>query len=122
MNMQTFEVDTHILKLSGEFDAQAVKAQRAALDQLVEESKKDVVVDLSEVFFIDSSGIGALVFLYKRLAAQSYKLYLVGPSGQPLSLLEQLRINQTIPTFDSLNALIETLHPAQNSAASTTTP
>ncbi len=45
----------------------------------------DVALDVSKVTFIDSSGVGGLVFLYKRLNAKGCKLELSGLAGQPRS-------------------------------------
>lgn len=49
-----------------------------------------VVLDLSQVETMDGSGVGAIAFLRKRLAAAGQRLELAGAHGQPLSLLRQL--------------------------------
>jgi len=56
----------------------------------------DVVLDFSKVGFIDSSGLGALVFLHKRLVSKGHKLKIVGLKGQPLQLLTNLHL---VPIF-----------------------
>lgn len=85
-----------LFKPDGAFDAAAAAAARPQLDQLVE-GNADVLVDLSAVEFIDSSGIGAIVFLFKRLTAKGRQLRLSGVHGQPLQLMEFLRIPRVIP-------------------------
>ncbi len=85
-----------VLKFSGSLDAAAAKALRPDLDELAQGARSDVVVDLSAVDFIDSSGIGAIVFLFKRLAARGHALRLRGVRGQPLRLMEFLRISRVI--------------------------
>ena len=72
---------------------------------------------MSAVTFIDSSGVGALVFLYKRLVTQGRDMVLVGLQGQPRDMLRLLRIDKTVSTFESLNAYVR-VH-AQLSAAET---
>ena len=47
----------------------------------------DVTMELSNVSFIDSSGIGAVVFLFKRLHEHGRALRVIGAHGQPLQLL-----------------------------------
>ncbi|WP_136680304.1 STAS domain-containing protein [Neptunomonas sp. XY-337] len=87
--------NAHYLKIEGSLDALAVEILRPRFDTLVQE-EHDVTIDMSEINFIDSSGIGAIVFLFKRLRALGRKLCLNGVHGQPLELLKHLRIDQSI--------------------------
>jgi len=98
--------DDVIVVLDEEFDAQEVVKLQPQLQSLVERPSGDIVVDMTAVTFIDSSGVGALVFLYKRLVAQGRDMILVGLQGQPRDMLRLLRIDKTVSTFESLNAYI----------------
>ena len=91
-----------VVSVSGDFDVNTVGDVRELFESLVVQGS-DVVVDLSEVKFIDSSGIGAIVFLYKRLVAQQHNMVLVGVNGQPKELLDILKISKTIDVFITLN-------------------
>lgn len=93
-NLATVKSDL-FLALDGSLDALAVEILKPRFDELVQ-SHSDVVLDLNKTDFIDSSGIGAIVFLFKRLREVNRKLSLVGVHGQPLELLNHLRINKTI--------------------------
>ena len=106
MGMLTYycEASHLVVVLEGEFDALAVAELRPELEQIQQEHVGNVVVDLSEVSFIDSSGIGALVFLYKRLVERGSNLALLGVNGQPLELLRMLRIDRVIQIHADLNA------------------
>lgn len=83
------------LEVEGSLDALAVEILRPRFESLVQE-KTDVVIDMSRIEFIDSSGIGAIVFLFKRLRSLQRKLSLTGVHGQPFELLRRLRIDQSI--------------------------
>lgn len=94
-----------VVTLSGELDALFVSEHRDVFETLaVRESS--VLADLSEVHFIDSSGIGALVFLYKRLKAKNYDLALICDNGQPRELLKLLHIDNTLHCYSSLKEFI----------------
>ncbi len=82
---------TSTLEIKGDFDAARVAAMRASLDQMADEDT-DLVLDLSECRFIDSSGVGAIVFLYKRKRARGYRVTAQGLDGHPLRLLRHLGI------------------------------
>ena len=87
-----------VVKLYGEFDALGSAGIRPDLEAIVlQGSPQQVFLDLQEVIFIDSSGVGAIVFLYKRLRENSRSLSITGAHGQPRELLELLRIHKAIP-------------------------
>ena len=70
-------------------------ATMAAMKPLFEElaaSETDICFDLRSVDFIDSSGIGGIVFVFKRLRENSHGVVLKNVKGQPLRLLQQLRL------------------------------
>jgi stage II sporulation protein AA (anti-sigma F factor antagonist) len=80
--------DAMIVSLSGELDhhgAQAImdKLKACAEDQSV----KKLVVDMSKVTFMDSSGIGALLGRYKTMVQKKGQMVLKNPSDQIFKLL-----------------------------------
>ncbi|MCV6612569.1 MAG: STAS domain-containing protein [Amphritea sp.] len=83
------------LTIEGSLDALAVETLRPQFDALVQD-ETDVVINMDKAEFIDSSGIGAIVFLFKRLRALDRNLSLAGVHGQPLELMKHLRIDQSI--------------------------
>ncbi|PCJ96212.1 MAG: anti-anti-sigma factor [Zetaproteobacteria bacterium] len=98
MNAQTLEKQDINFGITGYFDAQTVSALEEDFQTLVKESKGRLIIDLSAVDFMDSSGIGSIVFLYKRLKAQNRELVLSGVNGQPARLIQSLRVDKTITT------------------------
>lgn len=89
------KTDALSMVIDGSLDALAVEILRPRFDSLVQD-EHDVTLDLSSTDFIDSSGIGAIVFLFKRLRSNKRSLSLVGVHGQPLELLHYLRIEKSI--------------------------
>lgn len=57
-------------------------AFRDALGELTEASAKKIVLNLRDVSYIDSSGIGELVAAYKKITERGGQLKLSGLSGQ----------------------------------------
>ena len=96
--LETVQNELH-LEIEGSLDALAVEILRPKFDELIQD-QSDVVLNLGKIEFIDSSGIGAIVFLYKRLRSKERKLSLCGVHGQPLELLKHLRIDQSITVQD----------------------
>ncbi len=86
--------DTAELRLSGELDALTCPDLRPVLDAVVAEAPRSVTVNLSEVVLIDSSGIGAMVSLYKRIRALGGEVRFVGVNAQPLVVFRLLRLDR----------------------------
>lgn len=84
-----------VFKVTGDMDAAAMKTLRPSFEELAE-CGEDVVIEMNEVDFIDSSGVGAIVFLYKRLLQAKHKLTLQKLAGQPLQLLAYLRLSELV--------------------------
>ena len=78
---------TGLIEMKEDLDAAAMDVLRPTFESLAV-STDDVELDLSGVRFIDSSGVGGIVFLYKRLRAGGHNLWLTGVNNQPRRLLE----------------------------------
>ena len=81
---------TRILRLSGDLCGEGVAGLRTRLAAAVAQPTHDITADLSDVTRIDGSGIGALAFLHRRLAAAGRKLGVAGAIGQPRDCLQDL--------------------------------
>ena len=89
---------TIILKLDGELDAFACNQIRSSIEYITNASSNDdVILDLSDVSFIDSSGIGLIVFLFKGLNRAGRSLKITNIHGQPQELISMLHIDEAIP-------------------------
>ncbi|GAA2037233.1 STAS domain-containing protein [Terrabacter terrae] len=96
MNAQVSESDgVATVRLSGEIDTYTVPEVRRAFDKVVATTGAKVVVDLRDVTFLDSSGIGAIISLHRRVVAAGARLELVC-TGMPLQLMRLMSIDQVI--------------------------
>jgi anti-sigma B factor antagonist len=91
------EADETILKIDGTLDAVTAPELRPTLDALVTEGKKLITIELSNLRLIDSSGVGVLVSLFKRVRANGGDVRLVGLRDQPLAIFKLLRLDRVFP-------------------------
>jgi anti-sigma B factor antagonist len=84
---------TH-LRIEGQLDAVSVGDIRPELEKLVSARPSAVEVDLTQLRMVDSSGIGALVSLYKRVRAQGGAVIIKGVRDQPLAIFRLLRLDR----------------------------
>jgi anti-sigma B factor antagonist len=76
-----------VLQLVGELDISSAPALREQLRDLLA-ADADVVVDLSTLSFMDSSGISVLIVAHKRSLEQGRRLTLRRPGGPVAKVLE----------------------------------
>ena len=91
---QKNKTTTHAI--TGAFDAQVIGPTQKTFHDLLTDHDGDIILDLSAVDFMDSSGVGSIVFLHKRLVVNDRILFLSGLNGQPKKIIEFLRIDKII--------------------------
>lgn len=90
----TTENDAVTLSVRGELDAKSVPEIRPQLDEIVESKPAQVTMDLTELRLIDSTGVGAIVSLFKRVGANGGRFKLTGVQGQPYAIFQVLRLDR----------------------------
>ena len=80
--------DHTVVGVSGEVDAATSDPLRAAIFDVIEGGQPKVVIDMSEVSFIDSSGLRVLIGAYKAAESAGGALRVGNPSEAVVRLLE----------------------------------
>lgn len=97
MNFSTkAEDDAVVLQIGGELDALSVPDLRVAMDELLERKPPKVIVDLGNLRLIDSSGVGAIVSLFRRLKNQGGILKVRSVKNQPLEIFRLLKLDRVL--------------------------
>lgn len=95
MNCTRTDLDGEIrLRIVGALDALTVRDIRPIIDSVVADKPKRVAVELHELTLIDSSGVGAIVSLFKRVKADGGQVVVVGAHDQPLAVLKLLKLDR----------------------------
>jgi len=84
------------LRIEGELDALSVVELRPVISKMGDERPPEMVVDLSRLRLIDSSGVGAIVALFKVVRAYGGSLVVDGVRDQPLAILRLLRLDRVL--------------------------
>lgn len=73
---------TLYILLCGELDEYTAQNVRSNLDALIDTQKGyvQVVIDLSELTFMDSTGVGVLIGRYKKLREKNKPIFITNPS------------------------------------------
>jgi anti-sigma B factor antagonist len=93
------EGDRIVLAVSGEIDMATADQLRDALLRAAE-SRIDVWVDLSEVEFMDSTGLNALVIAHRAMGDDGRRLYVICPDGPAHRALEVSGLHEVLHVSD----------------------
>jgi anti-sigma B factor antagonist len=101
--------DALVIKLLGDrLDAAAAPAFKETVSNRIDAGEETILLDLSAVDFIDSSGLGALVSVLKRMSPTG-KLVVCGLRDAAFNMFRLTRMDKVFPIFPSqdeaLNAL-----------------
>ncbi len=95
-----------VVTLSGGVQIDQGDEFRARLLELMDGLGKSVILDLSGLEFIGSSGVAAIVAAHAKAESLGRSMYLVQPPAPVRRLLELLRITEVIPLHPTLSAAI----------------
>ena len=96
--------DVAVLAASGEVDVFTAPDLDAELTSLVAQGSPRVVVDLSAVTFLDSTGLGVLVKALKGIREAGGTLHLVVTSDRIRKIFDITGLDASLPLFDTVDA------------------
>jgi anti-sigma B factor antagonist len=95
-----------VITLSGEFDISAAPAVRARALELIADGHPDLVADLSGVTFCDSSGLGALVGIWRCAKDADGSLTLSAIPDRLGRLLSVTGMDAFLPAYPTADAAL----------------
>lgn len=110
--METWTIQTPdqtrwaVLGLRGELDLHAASELREPLRELISTRGPWLALDLSELNFIDTTGVGLLVRLVHNLREKKGDLALIAPRGQVLRILRWTNLTRVFPMYDSVAEML----------------
>ena len=100
------EKNIGIIKPKGNLDAASVKRFKKSFDHFLERVNR-FVFDLSNIEFIDSSGLGALISCMKKASKIDGDIYIAHLQAKPRVLFEITRADRIFEMFDNVDAAID---------------
>ncbi len=106
---ESIDAETHVIELGGEVDLYTAPEFKERLVQVIEDGKKQLVVDLSKATFIDSTTLGVLVGGVKRLRPSGGSLALVCTDQNITKIFEITGLDRVFPIHASRDAALASL-------------
>ncbi len=90
--------NTLYVLLSGELDEHSAMNTRLTLDELFEgKNFKQIIIDLSELDFMDSTGIGVLIGRYKKMKDRNIPIFICNPSNHAEKIFKMTGLYDIMP-------------------------
>jgi anti-sigma B factor antagonist len=102
------EVDGHpVLVVYGELDMVSSPRLHEALSEVINAKASAILVDMANVTFIDSSGLGALVVAHRHLAEAGSELRLVAVPERLANIFQITGLSERFRIFPDMHSATE---------------
>jgi anti-anti-sigma factor len=108
MNLVGVEIEERgevvVARVTGELDIAGASTTGETIGEAVPTSARALVVDCTDLEFIDSSGVAMLFGLARRLGSRRQELHVVAQNGKPVArVLENVEFDRAAPVHESLD-------------------
>ncbi|MDI3473106.1 MAG: hypothetical protein PWQ20_1111 [Thermotogaceae bacterium] len=98
----------YLARLSGDFDVlNSGRIKNQILEKISNTFSKDLLIDLTNVSYIDSSGLGVLIGLHKQCKLNGRKLKIFGLDKNLQELFSLTSLDKILNIYDTFEKAIE---------------
>lgn len=95
MNIEFEKIGENVIvKMPVEFEIEEAGEFRDALSEMIKSGKKDFVLDFSKCNFIDSTGLGVIVSIYKKCVEKGGSVKVKALNNQVLKIFRLTRLDK----------------------------
>ena len=99
--------DVIVARLTGELDIAGAEATGRRIAEAVPSSARGVVVDMTDLDFLDSSGVSMLFGLARRVGSRRQELRVVAPAGRPVArVLDIVEFDRAAPVHSDVDSAV----------------
>jgi anti-sigma B factor antagonist len=113
---EALDAERHVIAVRGEIDLFTAPELKHKLGEAIEAGRRQIVVDLSETTFLDSTALGVLIGAVKRLRSDSGRLVLVNVDVNIAKTFEITGLDQIFTILPTREEAIAALAEAERSA------
>ena len=107
IEVSSAEGEIKVVAVRGELDFDEAPALEQVLAELRAEGEREVVVDLSELMFIDSSGISVLVGAARAVSADRGMLVVASPTPHVQRVFDIVRLVELVAIEETLESAVQ---------------
>lgn len=103
-----------VARLTGELDISVAESTGRKIAEAVPSSARGLVVDMSELEFMDSSGVSMLFGLARQVGSHRQQLVVVAPAGRPVTrVLQIVEFDRAAPVREDVDAAVTAIATPQ---------
>jgi anti-sigma B factor antagonist len=91
-----------VICIDGEIDVAIAGLLTVDLENAIEECSAHLLLDLTDVTFMDSTALSALVAAHRHAVASGGSVRLVGPNRRITALLASTHLDRLLPIHDTM--------------------
>jgi anti-sigma B factor antagonist len=104
---EPIDLTTAVFRLTGRMDfGTRLREVEAQISEVADHGIHKLILDLSGIEFLDSSGLGTLLLLYGNIKARGGHLRLVAPTSKVLDVLKMTHTDSILSVSPSIEAAI----------------
>lgn len=107
--------EVYIIDVSGEMDLYNSYKLKELIMKMLEKKIKYIIINLEEVDYIDSSGIGALIYICSTVKKLNLALYITNIHGSVKKVIELTKLMGFFPIVNSLEEALQRLETLNHS-------
>ncbi|POX60155.1 anti-sigma factor antagonist [Streptomyces sp. Ru62] len=105
VHVRRLSTDRHLVTVVGDLDLHTASHLADALQPLVLTGGHRVLLDLSDVAFLDSTGLTCLIAVYRTARSTGARLALIAPSERVRRMLALTGTDQVLHSYATLDAV-----------------
>ena len=117
IDVATREPDIAVVELSGDMDLYSSNSLKEAIVELWERGSRRLVIDLSHLGYLDSSGVGVLLYVYSSSQKRGTQVYFAGAQGSVMKVIELTKLTGFLPLATTVDQAVSALTPASDENA-----
>jgi anti-sigma B factor antagonist len=101
--------EIYIIDITGEIALYDANQLKELITKMIEKKVERFIINVKEVRTIDSSGIGAFIFIASTLKKMDCKLAVVNVQGAVKAVLEKTKLSGYFPLYTDMDKAIQDL-------------
>ena len=99
--------NVYVIELDGELDIYNAYKVKTLYSKMVEKGIHSIILDLEKLDYLDSSGLGCIIYIFSDMKSHNGKLSLCHLNGAPKSLIQMTHLDRFFLIGNTLDECVE---------------
>lgn len=97
----------YVIELDGELDLYNAYKVKTLYAKMAEKGINSIILDLENLDYLDSSGLGSIIYIFSDLKKHDGKMSLCHLNGAPKNLIQMIRLDKLFLIADTIEESVE---------------